>query len=286
MRVLASKLAQAFCLLVPTLALLVPADWAAAEPSEEQVAAIKSNCRSDFMSKCWGVPRGGTEAMQCLKKSMASLSAPCQQALKAVNAAPAKAPSAAPAAAAKPESAPATPAQPSPAAAAKTAAPAAPETPPSMQDSKPDAASAPASQPAPASPPMAAAKAPAKPSAPTHATTPQSPASSATQAKTEESAGVEKSGTGSSVKQPSAAPATSEETQPIIGPTAQEIDDLAQLPPGPRHPLSRRKLWRGPPAPLPREQPGIPVARLPGSPGEARALKADPSHIAKVPTRP
>jgi hypothetical protein len=217
MRVLASKLAQAFCLLVPTLALLVPADWAAAEPSEEQVAAIKSNCRSDFMSKCWGVPRGGAEAMQCLKKNMASLSAPCQQALKAVNAAPAKAPSAAPAAAAQPESAPATPAQPSPAAAAKTAAPAAPETPPSMQDSKPDAASAPASQPAPASPPMAAAKAPAKPSAPTHATTPQSPASSATQAKTEESAGVEKSGTGSSVKQPSAAPATSEETQPIIG---------------------------------------------------------------------
>jgi hypothetical protein len=62
MRVLASKLAQAFCLLVPTLALLVPADWAAAEPSEEQVAAIKSNCRSDFMSKCWGVPRGGAEA--------------------------------------------------------------------------------------------------------------------------------------------------------------------------------------------------------------------------------
>jgi hypothetical protein len=148
MRVLASKLAQAFCLLVPTLALLVPADWAAAEPSEEQVAAIKSNCRSDFMSKCWGVPRGGDEAMKCLKKNMASLSAPCQQALKAVNAAPAKAPSAAPAAAAKPESAPATPAQPSPAAAAKTAAPAAPETPPSMQDSKPDAASAPASQPA------------------------------------------------------------------------------------------------------------------------------------------
>jgi hypothetical protein len=54
-----------------------------AAPSQEQVAAVKSNCRSDFMAKCRGVPRGGTEAFQCLKRNHASLSAPCQQAVKA-----------------------------------------------------------------------------------------------------------------------------------------------------------------------------------------------------------
>ena len=75
---------SAFCLFA--LALFVPAERAAAEPTPDQIAAIKSNCRSDFMSKCWGVPRGGAEAMQCLKKNMASVSAGCQKALKAITA--------------------------------------------------------------------------------------------------------------------------------------------------------------------------------------------------------
>ena len=113
-----------FCLL--TLALFVPAERAAAEPTPDQIAAIKANCRSDFMSKCWGVPRGGAEAMQCLKKNMASVSPGCQQALKAIAAAPPKAPAPAPAIA-KPEPAPAP--QPAPETTAKPAAPAAPATP-------------------------------------------------------------------------------------------------------------------------------------------------------------
>jgi hypothetical protein len=83
--------------------LLIGADEAAAQqPSPDQIAAIKSSGRSDFMSKCWGVPRGGSEAFQCLKKNLASLSAPCQQAVQAaIAAATPKAPSA-PAAEAKP----------------------------------------------------------------------------------------------------------------------------------------------------------------------------------------
>ncbi len=64
--------------------LLPGADWAWAKPTDEQLAAIKANCRSDFMANCWGVPRGGAEAFQCLKDHLASLSAPCQQAVKAV----------------------------------------------------------------------------------------------------------------------------------------------------------------------------------------------------------
>ena len=55
----------------------------AAEPSPEQVAAIKANCRSDYMSYCWSVPRGGSEAAQCLKQNLAKLSPACQQAVKA-----------------------------------------------------------------------------------------------------------------------------------------------------------------------------------------------------------
>jgi hypothetical protein len=66
------------------LSLAAGADLASAKPTDEQLAAIKANCRSDFMANCWGVPRGGAEAFQCLKDHLASLSAPCQQAVKAV----------------------------------------------------------------------------------------------------------------------------------------------------------------------------------------------------------
>jgi hypothetical protein len=64
--------------------LLVAADLASAKPTDQQPAAIKASCRSDFMSNCWGVPRGGAEAFQCLKDHLANLSASCQQAVKAV----------------------------------------------------------------------------------------------------------------------------------------------------------------------------------------------------------
>ena len=82
----------------------------AQEPTPDQQSAIRSNCRSDFMANCSGVPRGGKEAMQCLKDNVAKLSSGCQQAVKAVMPAPAAKPpappvTAAPAAPAAPRSA-------------------------------------------------------------------------------------------------------------------------------------------------------------------------------------
>ena len=62
----------------------------AQEPTPDQQSAIRSNCRSDFMANCSGVPRGGKEAMQCLKDNVAKLSSGCQQAVR--NAVPSTAP--------------------------------------------------------------------------------------------------------------------------------------------------------------------------------------------------
>lgn len=101
MRVFALAPASASVLML-VFSLLAGADSASAKPTDEQLAAIKANCRSDFMSNCWGVPRGGAEAFQCLKDHLASLSGPCQQAVKAVLAAAAPSESGTPAAAAKP----------------------------------------------------------------------------------------------------------------------------------------------------------------------------------------
>ncbi|MBM3544514.1 MAG: hypothetical protein FJX44_08440 [Alphaproteobacteria bacterium] len=192
---LGSTTILAFCVLALTMTLLTP-DLATAEPSEEQVAAIKANCRSDFMSKCRGVPRGGAEAMQCLKNNFANVSSGCQQALKPLMAAaPAKAP--APAPAAQPEPAPAP--QPEPAA---TPAPAAPAEP------KPETAatpppSAPVSESAPAAPPKAAAT----PAAP------QPAAKAPAKAKIEEPAAVQEP---AATAKPAAPPVAAEETT-IIG---------------------------------------------------------------------
>lgn len=121
MRVLASTPTGAVCVLALAMTLF-GANGAAAEPTAEQVAAIKANCRSDYMSYCWSVPRGGPEAAQCLKKNLAELSPACAQAVKAATAA--AAPPSAPAAEAKPATPPAEPApSPAPAAMAKATAP-------------------------------------------------------------------------------------------------------------------------------------------------------------------
>ena len=90
-----------------------PAHAQAAEP-RPQKSAIRSNCRSDFMSKCSSVTPGGTEAFQCLKKNEATLSGGCRAAVSAI-----KLPGETPAAAAP------APAAPKPAAAAPAPAPAA-----------------------------------------------------------------------------------------------------------------------------------------------------------------
>lgn len=71
-------------------------------PTEAQRAAIKSQCRSDYMAHCSSVPPGGAASLQCLEKNMSSLSGGCADAVRAVQAPAAPKAEATP----KPESAP------------------------------------------------------------------------------------------------------------------------------------------------------------------------------------
>jgi hypothetical protein len=150
----------------------------AQEPTPDQQSAIRSNCRSDFMANCSGVPRGGKEALQCLKDNVAKLSSGCQQVVKAVMPPPAPKPPApsvmatpAAPAAQPPAATPAAPVAATPAApAAAPAAPAAPATSTATQAAaKPAAPVASTPQPAAAKPaavkPAAPAAPPAKPPA-------------------------------------------------------------------------------------------------------------------------
>ena len=58
---------------------------AANKPSDAQVAAIRSACRSDYQKVCGGVPTGGAPALQCLEKNKSKLSGNCQQAVNAAS---------------------------------------------------------------------------------------------------------------------------------------------------------------------------------------------------------
>lgn len=95
---------------IATLVLLAGGAFAQ-QPTKQQAAAIRSACRSDYMSHCSNVPTGGMEALQCLRDHVSQLSPSCQTAVKAAT------PSAAPA-----TTAPA-PAQPKPPAASGASAP-------------------------------------------------------------------------------------------------------------------------------------------------------------------
>src|SRR5271155_5325743 len=64
----------------------IASDAIAQAPTEAQRAAIRSECRSDYMAHCADVPPGGMEALQCLQKNMSSLSSNCQGAVRAVEA--------------------------------------------------------------------------------------------------------------------------------------------------------------------------------------------------------
>jgi hypothetical protein len=64
------------------IALATPAF--AQAPSDAQKAAIKSNCRNDYMAHCASIPPGGAASLQCLQQNMASLSSACASAVKAV----------------------------------------------------------------------------------------------------------------------------------------------------------------------------------------------------------
>ena len=54
---------------------------ALAQLTEAQKSAMKSSCRSDYMSNCMSVSPGGKEALQCLQNNMAKLSPACQAAV-------------------------------------------------------------------------------------------------------------------------------------------------------------------------------------------------------------
>lgn len=59
---------------------------ARAQATDAQRDAIRTSCRSDFMSHCSGVQPGGTAAFQCLQQNTAKLSASCKSAVSAVTA--------------------------------------------------------------------------------------------------------------------------------------------------------------------------------------------------------
>ena len=61
------------------------ATTAAKKPTDAQISAIRSACRSDYPKVCAGVPTGGALALQCLDKNMAKLSAACGQAVSAAS---------------------------------------------------------------------------------------------------------------------------------------------------------------------------------------------------------
>ncbi|HEX5213766.1 MAG TPA: hypothetical protein VFW22_18740 [Pseudolabrys sp.] len=111
---------QALLLGLAALALAASSSGALALISAEQQSAIRGNCRSDFLSNCSGVPRGGKEALDCLRQHMAQLSPACGGAVKAVTPPAAAAPPPSPAAktAPPPPPSPAAVAPPPPAATA------------------------------------------------------------------------------------------------------------------------------------------------------------------------
>jgi len=98
-------------------------------PSQAQRDAIKTQCRSDYIAHCSSVPPGGEASLQCLQKNMASLSAGCAGAVRAVQAptaapkATAPTPAAAPKTEATPPATKPAPAAAAPKAAAKSTAP-------------------------------------------------------------------------------------------------------------------------------------------------------------------
>jgi hypothetical protein len=55
----------------------------AQQPSQAPIGAIRSACRSDYQAHGASVPTGGSAALECLQKNVASLSAPCQKAVTA-----------------------------------------------------------------------------------------------------------------------------------------------------------------------------------------------------------
>jgi cysteine rich repeat protein len=55
------------------------------QPTEAQVSAIRSACRSDYQKFCPGVSTGGAPALKCLEKNKASVSPGCGEAVAAAS---------------------------------------------------------------------------------------------------------------------------------------------------------------------------------------------------------
>ncbi len=72
----------ALALLAFPIAMAEP--MAAQQPSPGQIATLRQACRSDFIAHCSGVQPGGREALQCLERNAARLSAECGSAVSAV----------------------------------------------------------------------------------------------------------------------------------------------------------------------------------------------------------
>jgi hypothetical protein len=121
----------ALCPLLAAATLAMPTPALSQGPTEAQRAAAKAQCRSDYIAHCSDVTPGGAAALQCLQKNMASLSASCQSAVRAVEASVEKTE---PKAEAKPES------KPEPAPAGTVAKPAEPAAAAAKPASEPNAA--------------------------------------------------------------------------------------------------------------------------------------------------
>ena len=64
--------------------LILAASPAFAQPGPQAAAAVRANCRSDFLAYCQGVPRGGREALACLARNMDRLTPSCRDAVSTV----------------------------------------------------------------------------------------------------------------------------------------------------------------------------------------------------------
>ena len=73
-------------LLAALLLIGIPGILAAQQPTEEQRAAVRSACRSDFVANCSGVESGTKAALMCLVGNEAKLSPACRTAVSAITA--------------------------------------------------------------------------------------------------------------------------------------------------------------------------------------------------------
>jgi hypothetical protein len=56
----------------------------AQQPSQEQIAAIRQSCRSDYIEHCSSVPTGGAASLNCLRQNEAHLTPACRQAVAVI----------------------------------------------------------------------------------------------------------------------------------------------------------------------------------------------------------